>query len=167
VGASYYLTCSLDKTNGAVRCWGKNDYGQLGAGLTDDYSAKPVDVKLNGKALSLSVGYRVACIVDVDGAIECWGDGEWGQLGININTSICNGNSYACSNVPLIIDQIAKSTGNTVSVGGYHSTTFLEPDGRIFTFGDNEYGKFGSGSDSPPYTEKATELYYSWRVNAH
>ena len=44
VSVGDYHSCALT-TDGAVRCWGNNSFGQLGNGATDDQNA-PVSVRL-------------------------------------------------------------------------------------------------------------------------
>lgn len=58
-------------SSGQIKCWGKNDHGQLGNGTTDD-SSQPVAVKLPGTATLLAVGSRHNCAV-VKKSVWCWG----------------------------------------------------------------------------------------------
>jgi alpha-tubulin suppressor-like RCC1 family protein len=72
-------TCALlaDRT---VRCWGLNDYGQLGDGTTTT-RLTPVAVPGISTATAITVGASHTCAVLADGIVRCWGSGEWGQLG--------------------------------------------------------------------------------------
>ncbi len=95
IGAGGYFTCGRT-TDGEVRCWGSNRYGQLGDGLADhgtvcditnrvqdDCSLEPVTVALPAgrRAVDLAVGYRHACAALDDGTVACWGDNDTFQLG--------------------------------------------------------------------------------------
>lgn len=71
--------CAL-LADGAVRCWGYNEYGQLGNGTTDD-SAEPVDVELPEAAISVFAGEFHTCAALETGGLHCWGQNEYGQLG--------------------------------------------------------------------------------------
>jgi len=80
------FTCVVTTDKG-VKCWGKNDKGQLGNGTTTD-SATPVDVKAGstGTALltgvvSISPGGGHVCAVLETGGLKCWGKNSQGQLG--------------------------------------------------------------------------------------
>ena len=82
---------------GAVRCWGKNNKGQLGYGhaesnatrfAPDQLTFRPAginrnaggDLALGASALALADGGR--CALLVSGSLYCWGDNEDGELGL-------------------------------------------------------------------------------------
>ena len=52
-------TCAL-LTGGAIKCWGKNDYGQVGDGTTTTRTT-PVDVSGITNATSLALGGSHSC----------------------------------------------------------------------------------------------------------
>jgi alpha-tubulin suppressor-like RCC1 family protein len=70
--------------DGSVKCWGANNYGQLGNNSTVE-SAKPVSVTGLPGAIDLGVGRNHACVIVtatlLDTLIECWGLNLDGQLG--------------------------------------------------------------------------------------
>jgi alpha-tubulin suppressor-like RCC1 family protein len=72
-------TCANIGT-GAVRCWGRNEYGQLGDGSTTD-RLSPVDVSGLLNVEQLSAGNRHTCALIADHTLRCWGANEAGQLG--------------------------------------------------------------------------------------
>ncbi len=71
--------------DGSVWCWGKNDYGQLGDGTTNE-PLVPVSVSvLPSTATQIAVGgapigYGFACAALAEGTM-CWGRNGSGQLG--------------------------------------------------------------------------------------
>jgi alpha-tubulin suppressor-like RCC1 family protein len=78
VGAGNNITCAVVKTGG-VKCWGRNNWGQLGDGTTIDRPA-PVDVAgLASAAVTVSVASMHACAQLVTGHVQCWGSGTLGN----------------------------------------------------------------------------------------
>lgn len=77
IAAGGYHTCAVS-LQGAVRCWGRNDSGQLGDGTTEDRT-RPVAV-LDG-IKSISTGSFHTCAATEGGAAKCWGLNRFGQLG--------------------------------------------------------------------------------------
>ncbi len=82
------FSCALIST-GDVRCWGANQYGQLGNGqgsesLGDDPGELPSlqTVPLDAPAVHIAAGSDHACAVLEDGAVHCWGRNNRGQLGL-------------------------------------------------------------------------------------
>lgn len=75
-------SCALLE-GGAVKCWGANDWGQVGNGDTSKADvATPVDVVgLGSDVATLSAGYIHTCAVKLDGKVFCWGGNDQGQIG--------------------------------------------------------------------------------------
>jgi len=71
----------------SIRCWGNNDFGQIGDGTTDDRTT-PSSVILSGlnNPLQISSGYDSTCALFDDGSLQCWGSNDYGQLGIGSTT---------------------------------------------------------------------------------
>lgn len=83
VRVGYQFACALVRS-GRVFCWGRNDYGQLGAGFPT-HRHQPAAVMRDGGELQnvveLAVGGDHACARLNDGAVLCWGSDVRGQLG--------------------------------------------------------------------------------------
>jgi hypothetical protein len=72
-------SCALLES-GAVRCWGMNDHGQLGAGDVADRWT-PTEVVLGGRAAQIAAAGKLTCALLEDGALRCWGENAYGQVG--------------------------------------------------------------------------------------
>lgn len=86
VSVGSFHTCALLE-DGAVRCWGLNDFGQLGLGHTNgigqsDLPVASNPVSLGGAALQVSSGSVHSCALLANGDIKCWGRGGDGRLGL-------------------------------------------------------------------------------------
>ena len=78
-------TCAL-LDGGAVRCWGEArylGYGDIYYGSIGDDEEPEVagDVPIGGTVLRLTAAYRHTCALMDTGAIRCWGNNQYGQLG--------------------------------------------------------------------------------------
>jgi alpha-tubulin suppressor-like RCC1 family protein len=103
-------TCAL-LSSGGVKCWGINEFGQLGKGesngseiLKDNlFSTIPIDVVgLSSGVTAISAGGAHTCALMNSSGIKCWGDNFSGQLG-NGTTSgptICD-ETMPCSTFPV------------------------------------------------------------------
>ncbi len=77
-------TCVLleDKT---VRCWGSNEYGQVGDGSYDLARNSPgPDIGLSDVE-QIRAGGDYMCAVHTDRTVSCWGNGLVGQVGVNLD----------------------------------------------------------------------------------
>lgn len=84
VATGGYHSCAILDT-GAVKCWGANIDGQLGAGHTSSSTNDPsaeTAVALLGLPVALSAGSSHTCALLEDGTVQCWGRGAEGQLGL-------------------------------------------------------------------------------------
>ncbi len=77
--------------NGAVKCWGGNDFGQLGLDDTEIRGDEPgemgdglpnVSLGTGRTATAISVAYSHTCALLDNGAVKCWGNNQYGQLGL-------------------------------------------------------------------------------------
>ena len=82
-----YHSCALT-TSGGVKCWGSNQYGQLGDGTNNTEQLIPVNVVGfdQGGAQAIALGKNHSCVLTVEGGVKCWGDNSYGQLGNNTTT---------------------------------------------------------------------------------
>jgi alpha-tubulin suppressor-like RCC1 family protein len=78
-------TCALSSA-GNVTCWGWNNKGQLGDGTTTDRAIPTSVAGLSGRVSAISAGGRHTCALMASGGVECWGFGEFGQLGDGTST---------------------------------------------------------------------------------
>ena len=126
-------TCAL-LSSGTAKCWGRNNWGQLGNGSTELFSA-PLSVSGISTATAISAGSDVTCALLSDGTVKCWGDNESGQLGDGSTTH---------SSTPVAVSGI--STATAISAGGYHTCALLS-GGTVECWGYNYYyGQLGNGS---------------------
>ena len=77
--AGRYHVCAR-RQSGAVSCWGRNEYGQLGDGTKTNRSA-PVTVALPRPAVHVGAGGFHTCALLDDDSLYCWGHNLTGQLG--------------------------------------------------------------------------------------
>ena len=77
--------------NDSIKCWGLNDYGELGVGNTTRYGVAPGQMGDNLPAAELGatapLGSFTAhddhnCALFTDGRLVCWGQNSAGQLGL-------------------------------------------------------------------------------------
>ena len=83
-------SCAL-LTGGAIKCWGHNNFYQLGVGDGSRLNRNtPVDVSGISTATSIALGGSAfgyySCALLTGGTIKCWGDNSNGQLGVGTNT---------------------------------------------------------------------------------
>lgn len=80
LAGGYDFTCAV-VGDGAAKCWGRSEYGELGYGSYQD-SPVPVDVVgLDSGVAAIAAGHDHACAVTTAGAIKCWGSNGDGRLG--------------------------------------------------------------------------------------
>lgn len=128
-------TCTLSAT-GVVRCWGDNQYGQLGDNSTAIRRVLPVEVSgLAAGVAALTAGTDHTCALLVGGAVKCWGRNIAGQLGDGSTTD---------HSTP--VDVVGLGSGVAAIDAGGFSSCALTTTGAVKCWGSNAYGQVGDGS---------------------
>lgn len=86
LGSVTSLACGFDhacaiSVDGNVSCWGRNDERQLGTGEIDVAALPRTLTNLPGMVRQVAIGQSHTCGLVNDGAVFCWGNNEFGQLG--------------------------------------------------------------------------------------
>ena len=165
-----------DTSNGGpVKCWGDNEYGQIGGGTPN------LGVKSDASphtATAITAGLYHTCVILDDGSVKCWGDNHYQQGGTpNLGTktdgsaytatAIAAGEDHTCiilddGSVKCLGDNGNKQTqGGTpnlgtkpdnsdytataIVAGKWHTCVILD-DGSVKCWGDNGNGQTGGGT---------------------
>ena len=80
--SGYFSHSCAVMSNGQLKCWGYNEFGELGDGTTNN-NTSAVTVPLASNAVSVAVGYNHTCALLDTGAVQCWGKNNYGQVGDN------------------------------------------------------------------------------------
>ena len=160
VSAGVHHTCAI-LDNGLLKCWGRDDHGQLGDGSSthgrqaeghplEDPSVFPIDLGPGRTAVAVSAGNLHTCVILDNGEVNCWGMGVSGQLGDGGTTHDATTYTTAPSSTP--IDLGAGRTAVAISGSGNHTCVILD-DGDIRCWGENSHGQIGNeGNPSVDYS---------------
>jgi alpha-tubulin suppressor-like RCC1 family protein len=123
----------LRTDEGSLRCWGSDQFGQLGVGTfgAGAYEADPVEVKGVMNVGGLALGASHTCVVEEpSGHVLCWGDNAYGQLGIGTDAL----DSYKVE--PALVPSL---DGVVDIASSAHATCAARADGTVACWGDTTH----------------------------
>jgi len=133
VSAGMRHACAVRGSDLTIWCWGENRYGQLGLGYVNNFVAKPTKNQYLSGIVRVKAGSNHTCALTKDGAVWCWGDNWWGQLG--------DGSENKYSNIP----QKVKLDNPVIDLaaGGAH-TCAIDANRNVWCWGYNVAGQLGN-----------------------
>jgi alpha-tubulin suppressor-like RCC1 family protein len=134
IAAGSEHTCAL-MSDGGVKCWGNNTYGQKGDGNHSGEHLVPIDVVgLESKVIAITAGSANTCALMMNGGVKCWGLVE------------CSGFDCTYSDLPTAVDGL--KSGITAIASGSASlyTCAVTSSGGVKCWGDNRHGQLGDGT---------------------
>ena len=135
-----------------VKCWGDNQYGQLGIGDTRDRGRAAGDM---GDALpevelgagrtvrAISAGDWVTCAILDNGALKCWGLNGGGELGLGDTATRGSAAAQMGDNLPAV----SLGTGRTAKrvYAGFDRVCAILDDDSVKCWGNDASGSLGQG----------------------
>jgi alpha-tubulin suppressor-like RCC1 family protein len=141
---------------GAVQCWGRGNFGQLGNGGTADALTPTPVTGLASGVIALAAGDNFACAQLDTGAVRCWGRNLRGQLGDGTNTDRLT---------PIPVSGL-NSGVQALAAGGEHACAVMA-SGPMRCWGSDSFGQLGQGTagnralPAPVLTETLDTIFAS------
>ena len=147
-GSQARHACAVD-SSGALYCWGRNDFGELGDGTTLESQVAVAVAGLDSGVVAATAGSMHTCALTTMGSVKCWGSNASGQLG--------NG-SFDDAIVPT---DVVGLDGIVVGIAaGMAHTCAVMDDGAMKCWGEAGAGQLGhSGGGSPQPLPVEVDLF--------
>ncbi len=151
LAAGYLHTCAI-LDDGSVKCWGRNNTGELGVGNTFNLGDDPnemgdnlptVDLGTGRTATAISAGDEHTCALLDDGNVKCWGANSDGQLGQGDKIVRGDNAGEMGDNLPAI-DLGLGRTAVAISSNAKHNCVVLD-NALVKCWGNNDDGQLGQG----------------------
>ncbi|NXN57794.1 HERC5 ligase, partial [Rynchops niger] len=131
-GGAHSAAVSL---SGAVYSWGKNDFGQLGLGDTEDRGCPSyIGALEHWKTVFISCGADHTAVLSKEGLVCTFGAGGAGQLGHN---------STRNELTPRVVAELWGARVSQVACGRQHTLVYVPSLDKVYSFGSGEKGQLG------------------------
>ncbi|MBQ70251.1 MAG: hypothetical protein CMA65_02015, partial [Euryarchaeota archaeon] len=134
--------CGLLDT-GAVKCWGRNNAGQLGTSGGDKDTPQTINLGSGRTATSIYAGGHYTCAILDDASVKCWGQNDQGQLGIGSTSNTIT---------PTTINTLGSGRTAVSLATAFNAVCALLDDGSVKCWGDDYYGQLGNGGSNSDIT---------------
>lgn len=150
IAAGWAHTCAVLE-NGQIKCWGWNNFGQLGIGDTLNRGDGPGEMGDNLPVAELGAGQRAVqvsagwsqhtCARLESGQVKCWGLNYSGQLGLGDTHVRGDEPGEMGDNLPAV-DLGTGRVARDIAVGYDHSCAVLD-NGQLKCWGGAGFGQLG------------------------
>ncbi|WP_437681521.1 hypothetical protein [Sorangium sp. So ce131] len=166
IAAGESHTCAI-LDDRSVKCWGSNNYGQLGLGSTTSYVGRAsnemgdnlaaVNLGTDKAAVAIAAGQSHTCALLDDGSVKCWGSNIYGQLGLGSTTSYVGRASNEMGDNLAAVNLGSDKAAVAIAAGQSHTCAFLN-DSSVKCWGHNAYGQLGLGSTTSYVGRASNEM---------
>lgn len=155
-----YVSCAkLD--DASIKCWGRNDRGQMGIGDIAGTNANlgdgpnemgdnlaPINLGTGRTATKLVGGLSHICALLDNSTVKCWGRNNRGQLGKDNTFSLGDTPNEMGDNLTAInIDGTSGGARTATDIaGGYDYNCAIRDNASIICWGRNDIGQLGNGT---------------------
>lgn len=162
IAAGYSHVCAV-LDNNTIKCWGRNQSGQLGYGNITTYGDSVGDMANNLPTVPLTsftavkvwAGRQWSCAANSSNAIRCWGYNSTGQLMVGSTSSLGDAASEVAN-----LTNINFGTGvvvSSLSLGNYFGCAIMTND-RIKCFGSAASNALLNASTAANLGDSGAEL---------
>ena len=145
-------TCAI-WDDGSVSCWGSNDNGELGIENTNDIGDQDSEMGSNlgfvsfpngNTAVNITAGDGFTCAILNNSDTVCWGDNQFGQLGIE-NTNDIGNQGGEMGNSLGTVDLGSNRFAVEIDAGTTSVCAILD-NAQVKCWGQNDVGQLGLGN---------------------
>nr|MDQ3037112.1 hypothetical protein [Myxococcota bacterium] len=141
VSAGVEHTCGIrgDASGGALYCWGSQQFGRLGDGISMGTAEQPIAIDTGRRYVEVAAGQYHSCALSVDGEVYCWGVGARGATGLGLPGD---------ADVPTLVSALGMPM-DAIAVGWTHScAAAIDADTltALRCWGDGSMGLLGNGA---------------------
>ena len=138
--AGSYHTCAIH--DGALKCWGSNQKGELGNGSSDS-GANSIPVQVTGLTSGVSAiaaGSYHTCAIDNDkNVVKCWGDNYYQYKEDALNGEMIN-LSKVTSNIPVTIRNLPAFNISTIAAA--RNNTYVIKEGSLIGWDSYTFNRY-------------------------
>lgn len=144
----------------SVWCWGANESGQLGLDSSLPSYTMPRHADFGaGVPIGLAAAGASTCVLVDNGAVKCWGNNQWGQLGVGARNNVGNGldgagypvREMGTLLVPVrFVEYLNEAKALSIDGFGRHFCAVME-SGKIACWGNGSYDVLGRVPDEPQH----------------
>ena len=152
VSAGNVRTCALT-TVGGVKCWGRNEFGQLGHDRVEicffmPCSTVPEDVVgLESGVTAIASGGEHSCALTTAGGVKCWGINFTAVVGDGTSGNVRRRPVDVCQDYEEVAEECLELMSDVAAIaaGAVH-TCAITTAGGVKCWGANASGQLGDGS---------------------
>jgi alpha-tubulin suppressor-like RCC1 family protein len=144
--------CAILPKSGKLKCWGRNTFGQLGYGDTNNRgdnsgemgaSLPEVNLGSGRRAVQVVTGAAFSCALLDNRSVKCWGFNAQGQLGYGDTTQRGDDAGEMGDSLPAV-NLGSGRTAIQIAAGGAHVCALLD-DTNVKCWGWGSFGALGYG----------------------